>query len=42
VQGGDHKTFWDWLFNRRGRDEGGRPSTPQEQHDDGDGGGDTN
>ena len=41
VQSGDHKTFWDWLFNRRGRSQDGRPSEPQgEQQDSGQG--DTN
>jgi hypothetical protein len=25
----DHKSFWDWLFNRRGRDSSGRPAVPQ-------------
>jgi len=25
---GDHKSFWDWLFNRRGRDSSGRPVVP--------------
>ena len=25
---GDHGNFWDWLFNRRGRDSQGRPNTP--------------
>ena len=25
----DHKSFWDWLFNRRGRDSSGRPAEPQ-------------
>jgi penicillin-binding protein 1A len=29
-QGTDRADFWDWLFNRRGRDESGRPSTPQD------------
>jgi len=32
----DHKSFWDWLFNRRGRDSSGRPAVPQndsENHD---------
>ena len=24
-----HATFWDWLFNRRGRDAAGRPDTAQ-------------
>jgi hypothetical protein len=28
-QGADRGDFWDWLFNRRGRDESGRPSAPQ-------------
>ncbi len=28
--GGDHKNFWDWLFNRRGRDAQGRPAVPQD------------
>ena len=27
---GDHKNFWDWLFNRRGRDPSGRPAVPQD------------
>ena len=22
---GSHENFWDWLFNRRGRDQGGQP-----------------
>ena len=29
---GSHRTFWDWLLNRRGRDNEGRP---QEHDDDG-------
>jgi penicillin-binding protein 1A len=29
-QGSDQGNFWDWLFNHRGRDENGRPSTPQD------------
>jgi penicillin-binding protein 1A len=24
---GDHRTFWDWLLNRRGRDNEGRPQS---------------
>ncbi|HXC56094.1 MAG TPA: PBP1A family penicillin-binding protein [Rhizomicrobium sp.] len=44
--GGEHKNFWDWLFNRRGRDGQGRP-TEQPQNDgngaqDSGQGGDTN
>ncbi|MEI9887031.1 MAG: penicillin-binding transpeptidase domain-containing protein [Rhizomicrobium sp.] len=27
---GEHKNFWDWLFNRRGRDADGRPQIPQD------------
>ncbi|HUO89214.1 MAG TPA: PBP1A family penicillin-binding protein [Rhizomicrobium sp.] len=27
---GDHRTFWDWLFNRRGRDAEGRPVDAQD------------
>ncbi len=41
--GGDHKNFWDWLFNRRGRDPDGRPAVPQDGQQQGDGQqGDTN
>ncbi len=29
TDSGDHKNFWDWLFNRRGRDSSGTPTTPQ-------------
>ncbi len=40
---GEHKNFWDWLFNRRGRDADGRPSVPQDgQSQGGDSGQDTN
>jgi len=42
---GQRKNFWDWLFNRRGRDAEGRP-VPQEDGQQGGGqdgqGGDTN
>jgi penicillin-binding protein 1A len=31
---GDRSEFWDWLFNHRGRDENGRPETPQGGEDD--------
>jgi penicillin-binding protein 1A len=25
---GNHSSFWDWLYNERGRDESGRPTQP--------------
>ncbi|MEI9989927.1 MAG: PBP1A family penicillin-binding protein [Rhizomicrobium sp.] len=32
---GNHGNFWDWLFNRRGRDSDGRPVQQQQQQQDG-------
>ncbi|HEY4941627.1 MAG TPA: PBP1A family penicillin-binding protein [Rhizomicrobium sp.] len=37
-RGGEHKNFWDWLFNRRGRDSQGRPVAPQDGQQQGDNG----
>jgi penicillin-binding protein 1A len=31
---GGGRDFWDWLFNRRGRDAEGRPATPDDGQDD--------
>jgi len=31
----DHRTFWDWMFNRRGRDGAGRPEGQQDGNDSG-------
>ncbi|MEI9995704.1 MAG: PBP1A family penicillin-binding protein [Rhizomicrobium sp.] len=37
-RGGDHGNFWDWLFNRRGRDNEGRPVPQDGSQSQGDGG----
>ena len=39
---GDRGNFWDWLFNRRGRDAQGRPETQQAPSQDNSQDGDTN
>jgi penicillin-binding protein 1A len=33
TSGDDHANFWDWLFNRRGRDAEGRPAVPPHDTD---------
>ena len=29
----EHRTFWDWLLNRRGRDNEGRPQSQDQNGD---------